>query len=206
VADQQYLNWINNVMSWELDPENTNTALIAMGGLGPYSSGTAAIHKCPTDFVLSSTQSQAGWRARVRSISMNAMVGNAGEFTIGGTNVNNPYYRQFFKLTQIPRPTDIFVFIEEHPDSINDGYFLNKPATWEWFDLPASYHRGAAHLAFADGHVEKHKWVCGSTKPPARPDAAKLPFAVPEDEHDDFAWLMARTSIKTKSYSRQTEP
>ena len=26
VAAREYLNWANNVMSWELDPDNTNTA------------------------------------------------------------------------------------------------------------------------------------------------------------------------------------
>ena len=58
---------------------------------------------------------------------------------------------------------------EEHPDSINDGYFLNKPDSLQWMDLPASYHNGAANLAFADGHLETHKWRFASTKPPARP-------------------------------------
>jgi prepilin-type N-terminal cleavage/methylation domain-containing protein/prepilin-type processing-associated H-X9-DG protein len=196
VAKQEYLNWVNNVMTWELDPENTNATLITAGGLGPYCSGGISLFKCPVDFVLSEVQRGAGWRARARSISMNAMVGNAGEFSRTGVNTNNPYYRQFFKLSQVPEPAHIFVFIEEHPDSVNDGYFLNRPASREWNDLPASYHSGGANLAFADGHVESHQWLSQSTKPPARPDAAQLPFAVPFDDAHDFDWLMARTSVK----------
>ena len=55
-----------------------------------------------------------------------------------------------------------------------------------WADLPASYHNGAANLAFADGHLETHKWRCASTKPPPSPDAAHLPFPVPATERADF--------------------
>ena len=46
---------------------------------------------------------------------MNAMVGNAGNFIANGVNINNPDYTQFFKITQIPQPTEIFVFLDEHP-------------------------------------------------------------------------------------------
>jgi prepilin-type processing-associated H-X9-DG protein len=126
---------------------------------------------------------------------MNAMVGNAGQFLAGGANVNNPDYKQFLKLGQIPQPSQIFVLIEEHPDSINDAYFLNQPDGLRWQDLPASYHNGGANLAFADGHVEAHRWRFASTKPPAHPDAAHLPRFVPAAERADFDWLMERTTI-----------
>ena len=53
-------------------------------------------------------------------------------------------------LTLIPEPSNLFVFVEEHPDSFNDGYFLNRPAQREWSDLQASYHDGGANLTFAD--------------------------------------------------------
>jgi hypothetical protein len=52
---------------------------------------------------------------------MNAMTGDAGEYTVGGTNVNNPGYRQFFKLTQFS-PGQYFPFHDEHPDSINEVF------------------------------------------------------------------------------------
>jgi prepilin-type N-terminal cleavage/methylation domain-containing protein/prepilin-type processing-associated H-X9-DG protein len=201
-AEKRFLNWVSNLMNWETDPDNTNSALLLEGGLGPYLSGAGSVHKCPSDFALSDLQRKAGWDSRVRSISMNATVGDAGAFSSGGTNVNVPGYRQFLKGSQIPDPSRIFVFIEEHPDSINDGYFLNKPGTYEWTDLPASYHEGGANLAFADGHVEAHKWRVGSTKAAPRPDAAALPMAVPPDQDEDFDWLMARTSLRN-SYSRQ---
>ncbi len=195
-AREQYLNWTSSVMSWELDPGNTNTILLTRGGLGPYTAGTSPIYRCPSDSVVSDVQSRAGWRSRTRSISMNAMVGDAGEYSRGGINVNNPDYRQFFKLGQILRPSDVFVFVEEHPDSINDGYFLNKPDTEEWTDLPASYHNGGANFVFADGHMEAHRWKFSSTRPPSKPDAALLPFRPPPTEQADFDWVMQRTSVE----------
>jgi prepilin-type processing-associated H-X9-DG protein len=76
------------------------------------------------------------------------------------------------------------------PDSINDGYFLDKDDSYQWTDLPAAWHQGRMNLSFADGHLETHKWRYASTKPPARPDAAHLPFAIPPAEQGDFDWLM----------------
>jgi prepilin-type processing-associated H-X9-DG protein/prepilin-type N-terminal cleavage/methylation domain-containing protein len=196
VSINRYVNWVNNIMSWELDTDNIDTALLLKGGLGPYLGGAPALHRCPSDLALSDLQKGAGWKNRVRSTSMNAQIGNAGTFSTGGTNSNNPGYVQFFRMTQIPDPSSTFLFIEEHPDSINDGYFLNRLDSFEWNDLPASHHSGGANISFADGHVEKRIWQHPSTKPAARPEAAQLPFPAPDDQRTDFDWLRARTSVK----------
>lgn len=192
IAEDRYLNWVNNVMTWELDPDNTNTHWLVEGGLGPYCLRVGSVFKCPSDTALSAVQRRAGWTSRVRSVSLNAMFGYAAGFLQGNVNTNNPYHNQFFKLTDVREPAGIFTFVDEHPDSINDGYFLNRLANLEWIDLPASYHNGAASLAFADGHAEPHRWLYAHTKPPARPDAAPLPFAVPPTERADYDWLTTR--------------
>jgi prepilin-type processing-associated H-X9-DG protein len=190
------LNWVNNIMTWELDSENTNKAFITKAKLAPYSSRSISIYKCPADNVLSDVQKRAGWTGRVRSFSMNAMVGDVGESLQGDVNLNNPGYRQFLKSSAIPKPAHIFVFVDEHPDSINDGYFLNKPDELEWVDLPASYHNGAGGFSFADGHSETHRWRYAETKPPPKPDAAPLPFPVPATQRADFDWLSYRMSVE----------
>ncbi len=195
VAQRTNLNWVNNILTWELDSDNTNTATLTESGLGPYTSKVVGIYRCPSDTVLSDIQRGAGWSARVRSYSMNAMMGNAGELSQTGRNVNNPNYVQFFSLASIPKPTRIFVFLDEHPDSINDGYFVNRAYSGEWSDLPASFHNGAANLSFADGHAESHRWVYASSKPPARSDVTSLPIAVPKPERADLDWILDRMSI-----------
>src|SRR5262249_60520502 len=118
----------------------------------------------PGDNVLSSLQRKHGWTARARSYSMNAMLGNAGEFLAGNVNTNNPSYQQFFRLGDVPNPSQIFAFVEEHPDSINDGYFLNRFYYYEWLDLPASYHNGGANFVFAGGHAHIRIWQPATTK------------------------------------------
>jgi prepilin-type N-terminal cleavage/methylation domain-containing protein/prepilin-type processing-associated H-X9-DG protein len=197
VARGEFLNWTSPVLNWELDSDNTNTVLLTEGGIGSYVSRSAAVYRCPSDSVVSDVQAGAGWTRRVRSLSMNMMIGDAGVFSRSGGNVNNPYYKQFFKTTEVPEPSRIFVFIEEHPDSINDGYFIDQPETDRWTDLPASWHGGGANLSFADGHSETHHWRFASTKPAARPDAAHLPFSIPAGEQGDFDWLMDRMSTET---------
>jgi prepilin-type processing-associated H-X9-DG protein len=189
------LNWVNNVMSWGLDSDNINTATLTEASLGPFVSQATAIYRCPSDHVVSAAQSAAGWDGRIRSYSMNAMVGNAGDFSTNGFNVNNPDYIQFFKITQIPQPTEIFVFLDEHPDSINDGYFLERDYYPEWHDLPASYHNGSAAFSFADGHSSLHRWTQSATCRPPLPDVANLPISVPSSGNQDLEWVLGHMSV-----------
>jgi len=199
VASKEFLNWANDVMTWELDSDNTNAALLAVGGVGPYCSGVTKVFKCPSDTALSDIQKQAGWTERVRSYSMNAMIGNAGSFMLGSQNTNNPGYRQFVHLADVPAPDSIFALIEEHPDSINDGYFLNRFGTHQWIDLPASYHNHGANMAFVDGHSERHQWRFDSTTPPPLPDAARLPFGVSPPQAGDLYWVLNHMSVYDES-------
>jgi prepilin-type N-terminal cleavage/methylation domain-containing protein/prepilin-type processing-associated H-X9-DG protein len=199
-------NWVNNVESWELSSDNTNATAVVETGLGPFTSKSTALYRCPSDNVVSDLQRTAGWQSRVRSYSMNAMIGDAGTFSQTGVNINNSNYVQFFKVFSVPHPSDIFVFLDEHPDSIDDGYFLNSDAEpAKWTDLPASYHGGAASFSFADGHSELHRWHNASTKQPARAYGINPPLPmVITDGLQDFGWVLSRMSIErypdNKSY------
>ena len=82
---------------------------------------------------------------------------------------------------------------DEHPDTINDGFFMNRWDQYHWGNLPGSYHEGAANLAYADGHVEAQRWEIGDTRRPSVKGGAGGTFdAVP---HTDFDWLKDRTSV-----------
>jgi prepilin-type N-terminal cleavage/methylation domain-containing protein/prepilin-type processing-associated H-X9-DG protein len=198
LSRNQFLNWCSTVLDWEVgNSANTNQALVTQGGVGPYTGRNAKIYKCPNDNFVSDLQAAAGWKSRVRSISMNAMIGDAGQYSRTGANVNNPSYQQFFKLSQVPKPAQIFVFIEEHPNSLDDGYFINNPEKLTWTNLPAAHHNGAVNLSFADGHLEAHKWNQPTTKPPVEPGVAYFPVGVPPTQRADFDWLMYRTSTET---------
>ena len=206
------LNWVNNVMTWDLASDNTNLATITEASLGPYAARVTTIYHCPSDHALSALQRAAGWNQRLRSYSMNAMVGNAGLASATGVNTNNPGYKQFFKVEQIPHPTDIFVFLDEHPDSIDDGYFLNREASAasqgygygnapgdEWVRLPASYHNLATAFSFGDGHSSLHRWSKSTTIRPPLAYAANLPIqipATPASESADFDWILNHMSVE----------
>jgi prepilin-type N-terminal cleavage/methylation domain-containing protein/prepilin-type processing-associated H-X9-DG protein len=201
VAPHTRLNWVNNNLDWFVDPDNTNASTITEASLADYASKSLGIYKCPADHVVSAAQAEVGWSGRIRSYSMNAMVGDAGDVSRTGSNLNNPDYIQFFNASQIPEPARIFVFLDEHPDSINDGYFLNQADyssangdAW-WIDLPASYHNGAASFSFADGHSEMHRWIYARTKPPPIPNSVRLPKYIPANERADFDWVISRMSV-----------
>ncbi len=198
VLTQSNINWVNNVLTWGLENDNTNTAKLTEASLGEYVSRATSVYRCPSDRVLSSSQVNHGWSSRVRSYSMNAMVGDAGVVSQSGDNDNNPGYPQFFKLTTMLKPTQILVFLDEHPDSINDGYFINKAYFHKWYDLPASYHNGAAAFSFADGRSEIHRWLHDGTKRPSRPGgAAPLPSELlGVDQRADLNWVRERMGLK----------
>jgi len=203
IAPRTQLNWVNNSLDWSANnPDNTNAATITEASLADYTCKSLGIYKCPSDNILSPDQMKAGWSGgRLRSYSMNAMVGDAGDVSRSGVNQNNPDYIQFFSASQMPEPARIFVFLDKHPDSINYGYFLNQADysnpngdTW-WIDLPASYHNGAASFSFADGHAETHRWLFARTKPPPIPNTVRLPMYVPAKERADFDWVISRMSV-----------
>ncbi|MDB6065608.1 MAG: hypothetical protein JWR26_1816 [Pedosphaera sp.] len=192
-------NWVNNIIDWELSPDNTNTEFVTRSVIAPYAGWSVNAFHCPADHSLSAVQKSAGWNGRVRSVSMNAMVGDPGPLLKWGANTNNPHYQQFLKDSDIIDPSSIFVFLDEHPDSINDGYFLNTPDTpydVEWIDLPASYHNGGGSFSFADGHTEIHRWRNPETIRPTQPDAAGLPISLRLGQRDDFNWVIQHTSVE----------
>ncbi len=194
-----YRNWVNNVMSWDTNPSNTNTILLRNGALGPYTAGVLGAYKCPADRFLSQAQRKAGWSGRTRSLSMNAFIGPFNAIAndpLWSTGKNQFFsaYHQYLKIGQIENPAMIYVMLDEHPDSINDAYFLlTMDDNGTWGDLIASYHNGAAGFSFADGHSEIHKWLYASTK-------QKVTFNgfngnVPGREKGDWQWLRQRTSV-----------
>ncbi len=175
--------WANNVQDWGNSDDNTNTIFVADSKLGPYLSRSAKVFKCPSDRV------PAANGKRIRSMAMNAMVGNPGELT----NQFNPTYVQFYKISEMPDPSNIFVFLDEHCDTINDGFFVNRLDTYQWGNLPGSYHNNAANFSFADGHVESHRWAGDAIRPARQGGAGGTLAANPAT---DFEWLKQRTSVK----------
>lgn len=169
---------------------------------------TPSVFKCPAD------QSTANGLPRVRSVSMSQSIGtfgvavppiNAGDPVTGQwlTGVNTGNLRQTAWRTygttasmSVPGASMLFVFLDEHPLSINDAQFAVEMQTTGPFaqiiDWPASYHNHAAGFSFADGHAEIHKWLGTKILSGGAGNGGSGQSA--QDSAPDMAWLQARTS------------
>ena len=177
-------SWVNNIEDWGNTPDNTNVALILSGKLAPYVSGATAIYKCPSD------RSRAACGPRIRSMSLNSLVGDPGK----ALDQFNPDYQQIYVMSGLVHPSQTFVFIEEHPDTLNDGFFVDTWSGNSWNNLPASYHNGSANLHFADGHTEAHRWVVPDTVRPPTQGATSGGFVA--TPMTDWNWLKERAGVK----------
>jgi prepilin-type N-terminal cleavage/methylation domain-containing protein/prepilin-type processing-associated H-X9-DG protein len=207
-------NWCKGWMDFEPnDTDNTNTALMVNNPnslLGVYSKNYQ-IYRCPAD--QSSAPIGGINYPRVRSISMSQAVGcdalgGAGP-TVGYWTpdlANGGIYTQFIKEADcgFMSASMLWVFADEHPDSINDVGLGVKMATsmsdTAWVDVPADYHNFACGFGFADGHAEIHKWLDRRSHFAIRYNgylfAGPHPVSCPNNV--DIWWLCQRTSVAVR--------
>jgi prepilin-type N-terminal cleavage/methylation domain-containing protein/prepilin-type processing-associated H-X9-DG protein len=157
--------WATNV-SWCPDHANTdtNTTDLRSGVLFPYNTSVAIYH-CPAD---KSTVLGAGGQPtsqlRNRSYNMSQSVNGYPEYLMLPPPINAPLpaWKKFSQIRH-PIPSQLFVFIDEHPDTMLDSQFGNPVGmpyySVQWWDMPADRHNQGACLSFADGHVERWRWV-----------------------------------------------
>jgi prepilin-type processing-associated H-X9-DG protein len=164
------------------------------------------IYKCPAD---RSCASGSVGPPRMRSISMSQAIGyNSGGATSGqgawlpslyGNNgVSGGPYQVYFKESDLgrPGPSGLWLFIDENPDTINDGawaFTMPSGSATSWVDEPAKLHGNAGGFGFVDGHAEIHGWH----NPQAIPTTVYhtgAPGQVPINNNKDVYWVATRTS------------
>jgi prepilin-type N-terminal cleavage/methylation domain-containing protein/prepilin-type processing-associated H-X9-DG protein len=167
--DDNFPNWVGGFMGYEgsMPPQfltdSTNVSLLMgsqFGHIGDYSKNPA-LYKCPADpsYVLLSGRKHP----RIRSYAMNSWVN-------GGWESENSQPAGYFRFGRLSRfgilsASQIFSFMDDHPDAIGDGFFnVTGPDYYGWinsswaFDAPAPQHGRGTPLAFMDGHVEFRIW------------------------------------------------
>ena len=73
-----------------------------------------------------------------------------------------------------PSPPEVWVFTDEHPDSIDDGLLYDAAyATTTFTELPGSQHAAKCGMGFADGHGEIHTWKGPIVNEPVQYDAKR---------------------------------
>jgi prepilin-type N-terminal cleavage/methylation domain-containing protein/prepilin-type processing-associated H-X9-DG protein len=184
--------WVRGIMKWDvaLAPwsENYDTTLLTESLLGPYCSRATGIYRCPGDKI------SAAKGVRVRSLSMNGQMARVST----DPKVANTGYYTYYRHNQVQSPSQTWVFIDEHGDSINDGFFfVQMGQTANWYDLPASYHGGSGALSFADGHSEVKVWHDSAIKDRPVTKVSITGFAAtPASPNTDLIWLQERTAAK----------
>jgi prepilin-type N-terminal cleavage/methylation domain-containing protein/prepilin-type processing-associated H-X9-DG protein len=162
--------WVTGWLDWGTGTDNTNTIYLLdqrYAVLAAYFGKAKNIYRCPADVYATAAQHALGWSWRCRSVSGNIYVGRGNAWTSLGGGPSGPYntstvngYKGAAKPADltIPGPAMTWVYMDEHPDSINDAGAFAPNSASNIPDAPATYHNGAAGFAFADGHSEIKKW------------------------------------------------
>lgn len=196
-------NWVKGWLDFTSSRDNTNTAYLTdptHAKLSPYSAHTAGIYKCPADRSMVKIGGRS--HARVRSVAMSVAVADPNGGAWLNYKVQKPKFKVFNRTGDFNggSPSKVHIFVDEHPDSINNGAFgvwmadPENPARAFIFDYPASTHNGACGFSFADGHAEVKKWVDPRTRAPIK-YSNTLALGVDSPNNRDMVWLSERTSF-----------
>ena len=165
---------IANSISWAPDHARTDTNSVDLekGMLFPYNRSVAIYH-CPADFsTVETPDGQKLSQLRNRSYNMSQSVNGYPEYLIalnmpGVSDI--PAWKKFSEILR-PSPSRLFVFIDEHQDTLLDAQFGNPvgiPAFagygQMWFDMPSDRHNQGGCLSFADSHAERWHWKVPKT-------------------------------------------
>ena len=188
-------SWITGTLDWTTRSNNTNLLYLINDQyslLGSYLGRSASVFACPAADVVSGLQRSVGWTRRVRSVAMDGEVGDGNKFGFPPFGWTAWYVAKKSTDFNQPGPGQAWVFMDEHPDSIDDGImYTSSYATDGIVELPADLHDGAGTVTFADGHVEMHKWTGAAANESVR----YYPRAeIPGNTNDpDMVWLAQHT-------------
>ncbi len=172
---------------------------IKAGLLYPYLSSLSIYH-CPGDKNrVPRTVAPSLRRPALRTYSMNCWLQSMDgpNYNTAAWNGITGYY-VYKKLANMsrPGPSKTWVFIEESPIGIDDGYFAVDPTQLNtWFNVPSVLHGNASEMAFADGHSDTRQWTDGKMIHGVGADP-KGNHVTADPNSGDLAWFISRTTAK----------
>jgi prepilin-type N-terminal cleavage/methylation domain-containing protein/prepilin-type processing-associated H-X9-DG protein len=190
-------SWVPGWLNFEVNhADNTNRNYLLLSKISPYTKNPG-IYKCPADIY--NCRMYGTLAPRVRSVGMNGFIegGAYPDHKAGDSHWFSGWWA-YNKMSDIinPVPSKLWVFVDEHPDSINDGWTITSVTDPNnWTDLPASYHCGAAGFCFADGHAEIKHWQEKSTIVRVTQQQFN---GFPAPNSRDIQWMIERSSAKSR--------
>ena len=190
-------SWVAGGLNYSAaNTANTNIAFLLQGPLGPYVK-TPVVYKCAADM------SKSGGQPRVRTLSKSQSfsLANEGHLEDGDSPPN--YWRHYARTADMtqPSPANLWVYIDESPDSVNDAAFAVKMSKNHdrtiWQDGPSTLHGGGCGFTFADGHAEIHKWKDPRTLAlKATYTSTSTGHGASQPNNRDIMWIQDRSSAK----------
>ena len=175
----------------------------------------AKVFKCPADLREGIYQgSNPAFIGQIvpaaRTFSMSQAIGTTcpgydqgkGHSGVPDLSVNGPWldgtehqrrdspWRTFGKTSNAgpPSPSELWVFVDEDAEGLNDAAFAFDMVNEYWRDAPGTYHNIGCGFAFADGHSETHSWDYRSRK--------QVGAITDPRDVSDWQWLAAHTSAR----------
>ena len=159
-------SWVaGNVSGYVSATDPTNLINIQQAMLFSYNQ-SVKIYSCPSDLSIVDNLGTP----RVRSYSLNCMMGNNGQS--GGVLTVHAGLQEHLKFANIlsPNPSAAMFFLEEQDSaskiktSLDDGYFSVQLSpsgkfSGNWANVPGSHHGNYGQWSFADGHASYIKWL-----------------------------------------------
>ena len=202
--------WVTGWLDWTTSADNINTTYLLdprYAVLAVYFGKAKNIYKCPADIYASPAQQALRWPSRCRSVSGNIYIGEGNGWAKGswgdpGGPNNLTIYKGAKKASDltIPGPSQTWVYMDEHPDSINDAGAFPPNTANNIPDAPATYHNGAAGFAMADGHSEIHKWRGPTMTKPRTADAMTGLKGVLFQAKNNFTTVVGDPDLRWYSY------
>jgi prepilin-type N-terminal cleavage/methylation domain-containing protein/prepilin-type processing-associated H-X9-DG protein len=187
-------SWISGSLDWSTGQQNTNTDYLVNDTyslLGTYLGNSYKVFACPAANFVSSAQRGLGWDHRARSVAMDGAVGDGNKYSFGWSSF---YVARKSTDFHTPGPSDSWVFMDEHPDHLDDGLLYTPNfAVSSLVEIPGCQHGGACGVTFADGHSIINKWKGKFSNQPVTytvPSSYPLPLTDP-----DMLWLAQHTPL-----------
>ena len=153
-------------------------------------------YKCPADRSKWPIAANGKVASELRSYSLNSYLGTQ-TINVQVPLALNPAYKVHLKSSSLAadQPSLRFLFMDVNPANICTPGFGVDMSLQQIIHYPSYLHRGLGVLAFADNHVEAHKWLDSRTRK-AYTGGNYIGHEDPVAGNKDIAWIASRTTSR----------